>query len=58
LRVPSAGQPLDERRIVREGKRLAHALLADAYFPSATYRAVLRENLARTLRSILRVSIR
>lgn len=29
MRVPSVGQPLDERRIVREGYRLAERLLAD-----------------------------
>ncbi|MHA6297999.1 hypothetical protein [Devosia sp. CAU 1758] len=28
MRVPKAGQALDERRIVREGKRLAEAMLA------------------------------
>jgi hypothetical protein len=29
MRVPSFGLPLDERRIVREGYRLAERLLAD-----------------------------
>jgi len=29
MRVPSIGQPLDERRIVREGYRLAERMLAD-----------------------------
>ncbi len=28
MRVPAAGQPLDERRIVREGKALAERMLA------------------------------
>ena len=28
MRVPNAGQQLDERRIVREGKRIAEAMLA------------------------------
>jgi len=29
MRVPNAGQDLVERRIVREGKRIAAAMLAD-----------------------------
>ena len=29
MRVPEAGQALDERRIVREGKQLAEAMMAD-----------------------------
>lgn len=29
MRVPSVGLPLDERRIVREGYRLAERMLAD-----------------------------
>lgn len=29
MRVPSIGLPLDERRIVREGYRLAERMLAD-----------------------------
>ena len=29
MRVPNAGQDLVERRIVREGKRLAEIMLAD-----------------------------
>lgn len=34
MRVPNAGQPLDERRIVREGKQLAAAMLANYADPS------------------------
>lgn len=33
MRVPNAGQDLEERRIVREGKRLAEAMLADYVDP-------------------------
>lgn len=29
MRVPNAGQDLVERRIVREGKRLAQSMMAD-----------------------------
>ena len=29
MRVPSVGLPLDERRIIREGYRLAERMLAD-----------------------------
>lgn len=34
MRVPNAGQDLIERRIVREGKALAEAMLADYADPS------------------------
>lgn len=33
MRVPSAGQDLVERRIVREGKRIAEVMLADYVDP-------------------------
>ena len=33
MRVPSIGQPLDERRIVREGYRLAERMLANYQDP-------------------------
>jgi hypothetical protein len=35
MRVPKAGQDLIERRIVREGKQLAKAMMADYSDPSA-----------------------
>ena len=34
MRVPSIGLPLDERRIVREGYRLAERMLRDYRDPS------------------------
>ncbi|QYO78056.1 hypothetical protein [Devosia salina] len=33
MRVPNGGQDLEERRIVREGKRLAEAMLANYVDP-------------------------
>ena len=33
MRVPKAGQDLEERRIVRQGKRLAEAMLANYVDP-------------------------
>ena len=33
MRVPSIGQPLDERRIVREGYRLAERMMANYQDP-------------------------
>ena len=35
MRVPNAGQDLIERRIVREGKAIAEAMLADYADPPA-----------------------
>ena len=40
MRVPSIGLPLDERRIVREGYRLAERMLADYQDPPNVWAAI------------------
>lgn len=59
MRVPNAGQQLDERRIVREGKRLAEALMANyVEAPSFTlpglvlWMASLRQHVQGALRNL------
>jgi hypothetical protein len=46
MRVPSIGLPLDERRIVREGYRLAERMLA-GYEDKPGLTAMLRDWLAQ-----------
>lgn len=53
MRVPSIGQPVDERRIVREGYRLAERMLRDYRDPPTVLELVgqwlstLRQSLVR-----------
>tara|TARA_R110002020_G_scaffold87764_5_gene216059 strand:+ start:163 stop:348 length:186 start_codon:yes stop_codon:yes gene_type:complete len=60
MRVPSIGQPLDERRIVREGYRLAERMLANYPEPPGlvetltTWLAAARQRLRGLYRSMLR----
>lgn len=42
MRVPSIGQPLDERLIVREGYRLAERLMRDYQYPPSSLVVVTR----------------
>ena len=42
MRVPSIGLPLDERRIVREGYRLAERMLADYQDPPSLWAPIGR----------------
>ena len=48
MRVPSIGLPLDERRIVREGYRLAERMMANYQDPPS---------LVTTIRSFLLTSV-
>jgi hypothetical protein len=57
MRVPSIGLPLDERRIVREGYRLAERMLRDYQDPPAGPIPVIQHWLAgcrRLLRDLNR----
>lgn len=42
MRVPSIGLPLDERRIVREGYRLAERMLANYQDPPSLWTTIGR----------------
>ena len=42
MRVPSIGLPLDERRIVREGYRLAEHMLRDYQDPPSVWATIGR----------------
>lgn len=53
MRVPSIGQPLDERLIVREGYRLAERLMRDYQDPPSSLVVVTRY-LLRSYRQMLR----
>jgi len=65
MRVPSLGQPLYERRIVREGKRLAENMLAGysvtangrfvperSWFDPAAFAEALADTFRRAARSL------
>ena len=60
MRVPSIGQPLDERRIVREGYRLAERMLANYQDPPglletlATWLSTSHQRLRGLYHSLLR----
>lgn len=62
MRVPNAGQPLYERRIVREGKLIAQAMLADfADRPALSIRGLARElpaSARRLANALRRLSLR
>lgn len=52
MRVPSIGLPLDERRIVREGYRLAERMLRDYVDPPGPF-AVIGATLANCRQLLL-----
>tara|TARA_R110002124_G_scaffold114535_51_gene269752 strand:+ start:3397 stop:3582 length:186 start_codon:yes stop_codon:yes gene_type:complete len=60
MRVPTIGQPLDERRIVREGYRIAERMLADYRDPpglieiAATWLSMWRQRVLEAFRVIIR----
>ena len=60
MRVPSIGQPLDERRIVREGYRIAERMLANYQDPPslletlATWLSTSHQRLRVLYRAMLR----
>jgi len=60
MRVPSTGQPLDERRIVREGYRLAERMMANYRDPPglietlAIWLASARQTARTAFRAVLR----
>ena len=53
MRVPSIGQPLDERRIVREGYQLAERMLRDYRDPPSGLAALYSPWLAACRQAIL-----
>lgn len=60
MRVPSIGLPLDERRIVREGYRIAEAMMANYREPPGlmeTALAIVRRA-SRTLAGLLQSLVR
>ncbi|WP_193336517.1 hypothetical protein [Devosia beringensis] len=60
MRVPSIGLPLDERRIVREGYRIAERMLAGYQDPPslletlASWLAIARQQLHGVYQAMLR----
>ena len=60
MRVPSIGLPLDERRIVREGYRIAERMMANYQDPPSvlatihSWLAASRETMSALYRSVLR----
>ena len=61
MRVPSIGLPLDERRIVREGYRLAERMLANYRDPPSGPMAFLHAEIAecrQMARDLYRAPIR
>ena len=59
MRVPNAGQDLVERRIVREGKRLAEAMLANLAEPAGlTLWQVYRDTALRVITALRGLAVR
>ena len=60
MRVPSIGLPLDERRIVREGYRIAERMMANYQDPPSlmmtirSWLAASRDAMSALYRSLLR----
>lgn len=55
MRVPSIGLPLDERRIVREGYRLAERMMRDYRDPPSGIVAMVNQCLAACRHAMLRL---
>lgn len=60
MRVPSIGLPLDERRIVREGYRIAEAMMANYREPRGFLDTTLAalQNARQTLAGLLQALVR